>query len=64
MSTLVLCLAASLAARVLAQEHRLYPLAVRWFAEGRLRLAGGRVELAAGQDADGCLISPALRERR
>jgi len=27
-----------LAARVLAQEHRLYPLAVRWFAEGRLRL--------------------------
>ena len=56
--------AASLAARVLAQEHRLYPLAVRWFAEGRLRLAGGRVELAAGQGADGCLISPALRERR
>jgi len=27
-----------LAARVLAQEHRIYPLAVRWFAEGRLRL--------------------------
>lgn len=30
--------AETLAARVLAQEHRLYPLAVRWFAEGRLRL--------------------------
>ena len=56
--------AASLAARVLAQEHRVYPLAVRWFAEGRLRLVDGRVELAAGQDADGCLISPAFRERR
>jgi len=28
--------AASLAARVLTQEHRLYPLAIRWFAEGRL----------------------------
>ena len=27
-----------LAARVLVQEHRIYPLAVRWFAEGRLRL--------------------------
>ncbi|MCG6940404.1 MAG: phosphoribosylglycinamide formyltransferase [Thiohalocapsa sp.] len=27
-----------LAARVLAQEHRIYPLAVRWFASGRLRL--------------------------
>ena len=28
----------SLAARVLEQEHHLYPLAIRWFAEGRLRL--------------------------
>ncbi|TVQ93314.1 MAG: phosphoribosylglycinamide formyltransferase [Chromatiaceae bacterium] len=27
-----------LAARVLTQEHLIYPLAVRWFAEGRLRL--------------------------
>lgn len=30
--------AESLAARVLTQEHRIYPQAVRWFAEGRLRL--------------------------
>jgi phosphoribosylglycinamide formyltransferase-1 len=28
----------SLAARVLEQEHHLYPLAIRWFAEGRLIL--------------------------
>lgn len=28
----------SLAARVLQEEHRIYPLAIRWFAEGRLRL--------------------------
>ncbi|MCX7672690.1 MAG: phosphoribosylglycinamide formyltransferase [Thiobacillaceae bacterium] len=35
-----------LAARVLAQEHRIYPLAVRWFAEGRLSWdAQGRVRL-------------------
>ncbi|MEA3275657.1 MAG: phosphoribosylglycinamide formyltransferase [Pseudomonadota bacterium] len=27
-----------LAARVLEQEHRIYPQVVRWFAEGRLRL--------------------------
>lgn len=27
-----------LAARVLEKEHRIYPLVVRWFAEGRLRL--------------------------
>ena len=35
-----------LAARVLVQEHRIYPQAVRWFAEGRLHLGGdGRVVL-------------------
>ncbi|MFZ2853396.1 MAG: phosphoribosylglycinamide formyltransferase [Rhodocyclaceae bacterium] len=49
---------ASLGARVLAQEHQVYPLAVRWFAEGRLRLVDGRVQLAAAQDATASLISP------
>lgn len=28
----------SLAARVLIQEHRIYPMAISWFSEGRLRL--------------------------
>jgi len=28
----------TLAARVLKQEHRVYPLALRWFVEGRLVL--------------------------
>ena len=38
--------AETLAARVLAQEHRLYPTAVGWFAEGRLQLgADGRPHL-------------------
>jgi phosphoribosylglycinamide formyltransferase-1 len=32
--------AASLAQRVLEQEHRILPLAIRWFAEGRVRLGG------------------------
>jgi phosphoribosylglycinamide formyltransferase 1 len=36
---------ATLAARVLAQEHRIYPQAVRWFAEGRLEINRGRVNL-------------------
>lgn len=31
----------TLAARVLEQEHRIYPLAIRWFAEGRLSLRDG-----------------------
>jgi phosphoribosylglycinamide formyltransferase-1 len=33
----------TLAARILAEEHRLYPEAVRLFAEGRLRIVGRRV---------------------
>jgi phosphoribosylglycinamide formyltransferase-1 len=33
----------TLADRVLAQEHRIYPLAVRWFAEKRIVLAGDSV---------------------
>lgn len=32
--------AEQLAARVLKQEHRLYPQAIRWLAEGRVRLNG------------------------
>ena len=35
----------TLAARVLAQEHRIYPQAVRWFAEGRLVNKCGQVNL-------------------
>ena len=37
--------ASSLAARVLAQEHLIYPRAVRWIAEGRLVLADGIVRV-------------------
>ena len=33
----------TLAARVLAQEHRLYPLALRWLVEGRLEVRDGVV---------------------
>ncbi|MHB1529835.1 MAG: phosphoribosylglycinamide formyltransferase [Acidiferrobacteraceae bacterium] len=35
----------TLAARVLAEEHRLYPRAIRWFAERRLAVRDGRVLL-------------------
>lgn len=35
----------TLAARVLEQEHRILPQAIRWFAEGRLSLDDGRVLL-------------------
>ena len=38
--------AATLAARVLEAEHRLYPEALRLFAEGRIRVEGRRVVIA------------------
>ena len=38
----------TLAARVLATEHAIYPLAVRWFVEGRLRVEGGVVRQLQG----------------
>ena len=39
---------AALAARVLAREHHIYPLAVRWFVEGRLRVDNGVVTHTGG----------------
>jgi phosphoribosylglycinamide formyltransferase 1 len=44
----------SLAARILEQEHVLLPLAVRLYAEGRLRIEGRRVHI----DARGIKIPP------
>jgi phosphoribosylglycinamide formyltransferase-1 len=52
---------ASLAARILVQEHRIYPQAVRWFAEDKLTLENGRVRLAADLADSAVLISPGIR---
>ena len=52
----------TLAARVLAQEHRIFPLAVRWFAEDRLRLVGGRVVLDAPQESAAVLMAPRVTD--
>jgi phosphoribosylglycinamide formyltransferase-1 len=38
----------TLAARVLATEHVIYPLAVRWFVEDRLRIEQGVVSHTGG----------------
>lgn len=48
---------ATLAARVLAEEHRIYPLALRLLAEGRVRVAGGRAAVDAPH-ATGSLANP------
>jgi phosphoribosylglycinamide formyltransferase 1 len=50
--------AETLAARVLEQEHVIYPRAVRWFLEGRLRIKSGRVRLAGDSATGGALIAP------
>lgn len=39
----------TLAERLLVQEHLLYPMAVRWFIEGRLRIEGLRVHVQPPQ---------------
>jgi phosphoribosylglycinamide formyltransferase 1 len=48
----------SLSARVLAQEHVLYPRALRSLCTGEARLDGGRVVFERAWDARGALRSP------
>jgi len=50
----------SLAARILAQEHRIYPRAIQLFAEGRLRVEGRRVIVRAPRCEDVALHNPPL----
>ncbi len=47
--------------RILAAEHKLYPLALRLFAEGRLRIAGNRVAIAGAAAPE---IMALTRQRR
>ncbi|MBM3532419.1 MAG: phosphoribosylglycinamide formyltransferase [Alphaproteobacteria bacterium] len=49
----------TLAERVLTEEHRIYPLAVRWLAEGRVHLEGGRVLVSGTEIPGGALVNPA-----
>jgi phosphoribosylglycinamide formyltransferase-1 len=48
----------TLAARVLAQEHRVLPAAVRWFLEGRLTIEGLRVRVDAAAHQEAALRAP------
>lgn len=50
----------SLAARILTFEHKIYPEAVRLFSEGRIRVAGRKVEIEGAFAADEGLINPPL----
>lgn len=50
--------AETLAARILVQEHRLYPRAVQLFAEGRLRVEGRRVFIEQGAPVGEAVTGP------
>jgi phosphoribosylglycinamide formyltransferase-1 len=47
-----------LAARILEQEHKIYPRAVQLFAEGRLKVEGRRVLIEDGKPVSESLTSP------
>jgi phosphoribosylglycinamide formyltransferase 1 len=48
----------TLAARVLAVEHRIYPLALKLVAQGRVRIVDGRCVVEGGAASDGFLMAP------
>lgn len=49
----------TLAARILVQEHKVYPRAVQLFVEGRLRVDGRRVLIKDAKGGDEAIISAA-----
>jgi phosphoribosylglycinamide formyltransferase-1 len=52
--------ASALAARVLRAEHRLYPLALRLIAEGKVRVEGERAIVSGAPFPESALFNPAL----
>jgi phosphoribosylglycinamide formyltransferase-1 len=52
--------AETLAARVLAIEHRIYPSALRLVAEGHVRVEGGRCRIDGVPGSDQILVAPPL----
>jgi phosphoribosylglycinamide formyltransferase-1 len=55
---------ATLAARILEQEHRIYPQAIQWFARGRLQVRGRTVHVdGARMPAPAPVLSPLPDDR-
>jgi phosphoribosylglycinamide formyltransferase 1 len=51
---------ASLSARILVQEHRIYPRAIQLIAEGRVRIEGRRVRITDAAVVEGVMVNPPL----
>lgn len=58
--------AETLAARILKQEHRVYPRAIQLFAEGRIEVAPGTrvVRIKGAAFVERALVNPPLRDRK
>jgi phosphoribosylglycinamide formyltransferase-1 len=50
----------TLSARLLEQEHRVYPQAIRWLCENQIELNAGKVSFRFQKQAGHALISPGL----
>lgn len=51
----------TLAARILEQEHKIYPQAIQWFAEGRVHIKGRKVSIEKSiRTAPTSMINPPL----
>jgi phosphoribosylglycinamide formyltransferase-1 len=48
----------TLAARILQQEHRIYPQAIQWLAENRIRIENRRVRILDTRSPDSALLNP------
>ena len=59
-----------LEAQIHRMEHRIFPQALQWFAEGRISVQGHKIIVAPSDHKvkktdyiEGCLVSPALEEK-
>jgi phosphoribosylglycinamide formyltransferase-1 len=48
----------SLAARILEQEHKIYPQAIQWIAEGRVEIINRQVKVTGSETSTVTLINP------
>ncbi len=50
----------TLAARILEQEHKIYPKAIQWIAEGRVKIINRHVQILDSEPIEAALINPPL----
>jgi phosphoribosylglycinamide formyltransferase 1 len=49
----------TLSTRILEQEHKVYPQAIQWFADGRIKICDRKVIIESGEHASKAIINPA-----